>query len=337
LTLSSSLPLVCSGFRKQDNRAAKVDADSKLQEDSIERVEEAKQEEDNAYSKKDEPYRTRGTRVYYPAKYVHPDTARENGHEPPMEVGNADNMDSKLKDLGIDFEGIWWMSDNPVPEELVSFANTVVKATNGGFPATLMVPNSRKGMWSWLTTSVGNILRRYYATGDPDSHTDFVFTSPLEGEITTGLTDVPIVWVERFPFYKYTKNCAEFAGDKFLCDPTDCAENIPDKTCADLIEEYPDDMWSRPTIFQERSWFSNTTYTLKRIVLGDGSKHPVFWDEFMTHMEKKEKDCSRWERFWGKCRTGKGEKEMQSYRSDNWCKRKHDAIWGRLGGYLGCE
>jgi len=324
LTLSLTLALVCSGFRKQDNRAAKVDVDSKLQEDSIKQVEEAN-------VKKEEPYHTSGSVVYYPAKYVLPEIARENGVEPPMEVGNAGNMDPKLKELGIDFEGIWWMSDNPVPEELVSFANTVVNLTNGGFPATLMVPNSRKGMWSWLTSTVGNILRKYYATGDPDSHTDFVFKSTLEGDITTGLTGVPGVWVDRFPFYKYSKNCDEFAGDKFLCDPTDCAEKIPDKTCAQLIQDYPDDMWSRPTLFQERSLFSNTTYTLKRIVLGNGLRHPVFWDEFMRHMTKHEKDCPWWDVLGRWCEvvgSHEGEKEMQSYRSDDWCSRKHNAVWG---------
>jgi len=157
------------------------------------------------------------------------------------------------------------------------------------------------------------------------------------GDITTGLTGVPGVWVDRFPFYKYTKNCDEFAGDKFLCDPTDCAENIPDKTCAQLIEEYPDDMWSRPTLFQDRSLFSNTTYTLKRIVLGDGSKHPVFWDEFMRHMTKHEKECPWWDLFGKWCEvvgSHEGEKEMQSYRSDDWCSRKHNAVWG--WHLLGC-
>merc|ERR550532_113135 len=274
-----------------------------------------------------------GTVVYYPAKYVLPANAMAANVEPPMAVGNAANMDPKLKELGIDFEGIWWMSDNPVPEELVSFANTVVKVPDNsttGFPATLMVPNSRKGMWSWLVTTVGTTLRKYYATGDPYSHTDFVFSSTQEGEITTGLTDVPFVWVDRFPFYKYTNNCDETSGDSFLCDPTDCAANIPGKTCAELIEKYPNDMWSRPTIFQDRSFFTDTTYTLKRIVLGDGSKHPVFWDEFMAHMTVHTSECS-----WGwsgrTCKivsSAPGEKQMQSYRSDTWCERKDDATWG---------
>lgn len=286
------------------------------------------------HSKKDEPYHTSGTVVYYPAKYVLPSIASANGVDAPMEVANEGNMDPKLKELGIDFEGIWWMSDNPVPEELVSFANTVVQDTDGGFPATLMVPNSRKGMWSWLVTTVGTILRQYYATGDPDSHTDFVFSSDHEGEITTGLTDVPFVWVDRFPFYKYTANCSETSGDQFLCDPTDCAANLPDWTCAQLIQDYPDDMWSRPTLFQERSWFTNTTYTLKRIVRGDGSAHPVFWDEFMTHMTKHEYECPWWDVSGSWCEhvgSHPGEKQMQSYKSDTWCERQHDATWGLTG------
>lgn len=259
-----------------------------------------------------------------------------------MAVGSSDNMDNTLKtDFGIDFEGIWWMSDNPVPEELVSFAGTTITSTGGGFPVTLHVPNSGKGAWSWLMTTVGDILRRYYATGDPGAATDFVFSSETRGLITTGLTGVPIVWVDEFPFYKYTLDCDTTSGDpddsaqkkRFLCDPTDCADNIPGTTCQQLIRDYPDDMWSRPTVFQDRSFFDDTTYTLKRVVMGDGSPHPVFWDEFMRHMHETEEVCT-WAWNWGYWRTcnqvqvngGRGKKRMQSYNSDDWCHRQHAAV-----------
>jgi hypothetical protein len=254
-----------------------------------------------------------------------------------MEVATRENMDPELAKLDLDFEGIWWMSDNPVPEELVSFANTKVVLTNGSFPATLMVPNSRKGMWSWLTTAVGTVLRKYYASGDPDAHTDFVFQSPLEGTISTGLTDVPLVRVESFPFYKYTQDCNVTSGSKENCDPTDCAPKGYAGTCSDLIREYPNDLWSRPTKFQEGSIFSNTTYTLKRIVMGDGSPHPVFWDEFMEHTKSEETQDCPWNWWWTGCTTipgVRGEKQLQSYMSDDWCKRRHAAIWG--WGSFGC-
>jgi len=280
------------------------------------------------------PYYVEGSVVTYQAKYVLPATASAAGFAPPMEVGNPSNMDPKLKELGLDFEGIWWMSDNPVPEELVSFANTMIKNNSDGspWPATLMVPNSRKGMWSWRVDWIGYILRKYYATGDPDAHTDFVFFNTTQGQITTGLTEVPFVLVDRFPFYKYTTDCDKTSGDSFLCDPNDCAEKlntwgITSKTCKELIEEYPDDMWSRPTLFQDGSWFSDTTYTLKRIVRGDGTPHPVFWEEFMRHMTKHNYD------WFGRFvdTDPPGEVFMQSYASDTWCERQHDATWGLAG------
>lgn len=272
------------------------------------------------------------------AKYVLPANAAEAGVQPPMEVASEENMDPELANIGIDFTGIWWMSDNPVPEELVSFANTKLTLTNGSFPATLMVPNGRKGMWSWLTTTVGSVLRRYYGTGDPNSRTSFVFQNSSEGYISTGLTDVPFVWVESFPFYKYTQDCDVTSGSKDNCDPTDCAPQGYIGTCADLIRQYPNDIWSRPTKFQRGSLFSNTTYTLKRIVMGDGSPHPVFWDEFMEHMKSEDtEECTGWWP-WRTCTIVpgiRGEKQMQSYMSDDWCKRRDSAIWGL--GLFGCD
>lgn len=282
-------------------------------------------------------YRVEGPVVYYPAKYVLPANADAAGVDPPMAVASKQNMNPNISKTGIDFEGIWWMSDNPVPEELVSFAGAGVELTDGGFPATIMVPNSRKGMWSWLTGTIGTTLRKYYATGDPDAHTDFVFESSEKGHITTGLTDVPLVWVEEFPFYKYSLTCDVTYGKEF-CDPTDCAPADYDGTCADLIQQYPDDIWSRPTKFQDRSIFPDTTYTLKRIVMGDGSPHPVFWDEFMKHTKSEDtEECSGW-LWWRSCTTipgVPGEKQLQSYRSDDWCERRHAAIWGL--GWFGCD
>lgn len=282
-------------------------------------------------------YRKEVPVVYYPAKYVLPENAVAAGVEPPMEVASKQNMDPEIEKTGIDFEGIWWMSDNPVPEELVSFANAKVVLTDGSFPATIMVPNSRKGMWSWLTSPVGTILRKYYGTADPDAHTDFVFQSAVKGHITTGLTDVPGVWVKEFPFFKYSLTCDTTYG-KQLCDPTDCAPADYDGTCADLIQKYPDDMWSRPTTFQKGSLFSDTTYTLKRIVMGNGSAHPVFWDEFMKHTKSEDREvCEGWWPF-RTCKTISGfpgEKQLQSYMSDDWCARRHAAIWGL--GWFGCD
>lgn len=267
--------------------------------------------------------------MYYPAKYVLPSFAEKVGVKPPMEVATEASMDPLLKNLSIDLTGIWWMSGNPVHEELVSFANTKVNLTNGGFPATLSFPMNKKGMWSWLTTAFGTILRKFYgATRDPELHREMVFQSPTDGTIDTGLTDVPLVWVESYPLHKYALDCdATFGSEN--CDPTDCAPKEFNGTCADLIRQYPHDIWSRPTRFQEGSLFSATTYTLKRIVMGDGSPHPVFWAEFMQYMTEDTTECE-WSWFGPTCTTKpgvRGERQMQSYRSNNWCERKQSAMW----------
>jgi len=79
--------------------------------------------------------------------------------EPPMVVGTWENMDTRMQDLDLDFTGIWWMRRNPVPEELASFAHTVVNSTI--FPVRLSVPNNRKGVWSWINNGLGRTLRNY--------------------------------------------------------------------------------------------------------------------------------------------------------------------------------
>jgi len=278
-------------------------------------------------------YREEDPVVYYAAKYVLPSNAEDEGHTPPMAVANAaaDSEVKKAKDLGVDFEGIWWMSDNPVPEELVSFAGMKVETTNGGFPITLKVPNAKKRMWSWLDTTIGKKLRQFYATGDPEAHTDFIFSSAIEGEITTGLKTLPLVWVDSFKFYKYTADCDKTSGSAQACDPTDCAPKGSNLTCADLIARYPNDMWSRPTKFQSGSLFSDATYTLKRIVMGDGSPHPVFWNEFMDHMTSE--PTTKCPFFCEKTPGKRGEKVLQTYMSDDWCTRKNHA-W--IFGITGC-
>jgi len=276
--------------------------------------------------------------VYYPASYVLPANLPE-GTPSPMVVASSANMVDAKTQLGLDFEGIWWMSDNPVAEELVSFASATLNSST--FPANLAVPNAKAGMWSWLTDTMGDILRRYYATGDPVGITNFTFVSPVKGFISTGLVNVPLVWVEDgFPFYKYTPDCDTTAGGKQWCDPSKCAStSASGTTCAQLIAQYPNDMWSRPTVFNKEKWRNNvipcpwapisnwrkpwwpdTTYTLKRIVLADGSPHPVFWNEWLEHTKAADGTA--------------GGKMLQSYMSDHWCNRIKAAgsVFDLLGG-----
>jgi len=187
-----------------------------------------------------------------------PKNATAAGIESPMVVATNEtnyNVPAHLIDAGIDFQGLWWMMGNPVPEEVVSFAGTITETTDGGFPITLRVPNSGKGKWAWPDTFVGAFLSKYYSIFDSYSYSDFIFDSPTHGEVTTGLTDLPLIWVESFPFVRLG----------------------------------PDE-WLRPTYFQDDRWASGqspwpqTNYTLVRIVTSSGEPHPVYWPLFIKHM-----------------------------------------------------
>jgi len=284
--------------------------------------------------------------VYYPASYALPENAEEAGVPPPMKLATPDNMDPKLKMLGLDFEGIWWMSDNPVEEELISFANTEVNTE--GFPAILEVPNKKSGMWSWTTTAMGYLTRLQNVFVDPMRYTIMNFTTPEEGDISTGLTKIPLIWVESFPFYKYNHSCDDTHG-KENCDPTDCAPAWYEGNCSDLITKYPHDKWSRPTIFQERSLFPDTTYTLKRIVYGNGTAHPVYWREWLEHTKTADRqecswkwspDSSSWFGGWYKwtCETIPGVLggvQLASWTTNDQCERKHD-VFGVAKRLFGC-
>lgn len=319
---------------QKDMNVTKRSADDSMVQESIDRTVKNRaatsfgdfpEEETGAYKLSED-----GKVVFYPAKYLLPANAQKAGKPPPMVVANEANLDPNLKKLGIDFEGIWWMSDNPLPEECVSFANAKVTFTNGNFPVSLAVPNSNKGMWSWLVTTVGTMLRQYWATlnrkntvtGDPTGYTNFRFFNNTTGDISTGLTEVPFVWVKEFPMYRYTEDCDKTSGSLSKCDPDDCAPKGIGYTgtCKDVIKKYPNDLWSRPSIFQKGSLFPTTTYTLKRIVMGDGTPHPLFWDEFMERFTEYKKECKYGWKFWSpSCTTisgGKGEKQMQAYAKD---------------------
>jgi len=90
------------------------------------------------------------------------------------------------------------------------------------------------------------------ATFDPLAPIAFDFTSNSSGSIATSLKDLPLVWVEDFPFIYLNE-----------------------------------DEWLRPSIFQERSVLPDTNYTLTRIIMGDGTPHPTYWPLFLSHMTYK--------------------------------------------------
>jgi hypothetical protein len=197
--------------------------------------------------------------VTYDAELLLPSNAAAAGIPPPMKVADASNYDvpSDIMDAGLDFTGLWWMMGNPVHEEIVSFAGTYTVSTDGGFPVTLKVPNSGQGTWSWPMTAQGIVLSKYYSIFDPTAYTDFNFDSGSYGEVETGLDEVPLVWVESFPF----------------------------------IRLGPDE-WLRPTYFQHEPWprgqspWPQTNYTLVRIVNSTGAPHPTYWPLFLQHMQE---------------------------------------------------
>jgi len=221
--------------------------------------------------------------VKYKAKYALPSAAIDAGYEPPFALGTDENMDPKLKELGLDFTGIWWMRGNPVAEELVSFAGTT--ANSSTYPATLAVPTSAKGHWSWNDDVVGNIILRYYSPNSPNRTVDFDFESAERGKVSTGLDEVPLIWVDEFPFAKIN-----------------------------------DDEWLRPTYFQNRSVFSQTNYTLTRVINGDGTPHPEYWPAFLEHM------TPEWSILSGNGTAG--DAVMMSWYTDDLCRRLCEGVFG---------
>lgn len=207
--------------------------------------------------------------ITWEAKMALPANAEAAGMAPPMVVGTEENMDPKLKELGLDFTGIWWMRDNPVPEELVSFAYSTANST--AYPVQIAMPNSRKGHWSWLNDIVGWLLVKFYSLYDPLEPALADFNSSTYGYIQTSLTDMPLVWVESWPFIYMNDN-----------------------------------EWLRPSIFQPRSIIPDTNYTLTRIIMGDGTPHPVFWPIYLEKMKA-----------WGT----PGAKKMVSMNTDSSCQR----------------
>merc|ERR1711879_1001313 len=60
-----------------------------------------------------------GTRKYEVDEMQPNYAAGESIPTVPIKMGTSGNIQA---DLPFDFTGVWWMKDNPVPEELLSFA-----------------------------------------------------------------------------------------------------------------------------------------------------------------------------------------------------------------------
>lgn len=229
------------------------------------------------------------------------------------------------------------MFDNPVPEDLVSFAGATIANSSDddddAFPITVHVPFGNAKQWSWRETRLGRFLRNVYAMADPEKPDEWTFVSADEGHYYTSgfTTDTPGIWANSdMSLYRLKDGC-DIKYGKFACDPSACRTlaNI-NLTCAQLIESYPDDMWMQPTTFSQYSLVPDTTYTLKRIVYADGTAPPVFWAEFLKlthpgdHLLCEPNDWASWAfgRQQRSCLAANpGDALFLSYESNSWCPR----------------
>lgn len=210
-----------------------------------------------------------GTKTYEVAPLVNLYKEGKGTPDVPIVLGTSENMQVGLP---FDFTGIWWMMDNPVPEELLSFAGmscTEWVDAPAACSAKLRcsISNSAKHMWSWDDSFAASVIQNYYAfTSSSNSEMIINFCNNTSGDIQTSLTDVPLIWVDRWP-----------------------------------IQKLDDDRWLRPTIFQEASPLPDTNYTLTRIVQANGQPTSYF-AEFVEWMESRNRklvvfdsdsDCKR--------------------------------------------
>jgi hypothetical protein len=189
---------------------------------------------------------------------VIPANAERKGMPPPVIVGTRDNINTGIPELDEEFYGVWWMKNNPVPEELASMAgafseytgqNLSASEVNWSKPVVVGVPNSRHNHWAWVETWTSeNLIMPTYTSADFRAN-NFTMHSTKYGEIGTSLTDFPLVWVDKW-----------------------------------TLEKLEPDTWLRRTLFQNHSLFSDNNYTLTRIINEDGSP-TKYWPDFKEYME----------------------------------------------------
>lgn len=194
------------------------------------------------------------SRVSYEARYALPSNAVEAGMVPPLTLATEDNMDPKLKTLGLDFSGLWWTRDNPAPSQIVSFANA--KTNSSTYPAQLYMLDMLAGHWSFLDATAGRSILTLWSTMNPMDPMVFNFENSKYGDIPTELSQVPLLWVDEY-----------------------------------LFQKIDNDSWLRYTTFQDKSaagkfYQEGHNYTLVRVAYEDGTPHPKYWPEFLKRMEQ---------------------------------------------------
>lgn len=190
----------------------------------------------------------------------------QKGMPTPILISNPSNTDTGVKELDEICYGVWWMKDNPVPEELVSFAESYsrlsgqnVAASDVDWPLTFYTPNAKAYRWTWpWTTTAKHIIMPQYTSAA--SGNNFTMESTTDGYIETGLTDFPLVWVEAFGFHK--------------------------------ISEHE---WNRPTTFQSGSPWPNTNYTLTRIIDKDGNPVQPYFNQFKDYFANRGDTMVAWD------------------------------------------
>jgi len=198
--------------------------------------------------------------IWYEVDDVIPANAKAKDLPPALEVGTRDNINTGIADLDKEYYGIWWMRDNPVPEELATMAGATSRYTGVNptkediqWPVDISVPNAMHNRWAWADNFQANwvIMPQYYWS---EASATFHMYNTTNGEIPTGLKTMPGVWVEKWH-----------------------------------LDKINDDTWLRTTTFQKGSLFSKNEYTLTRIVNEDGSATKYF-PAFKEHMIKNMSD-----------------------------------------------
>jgi len=221
--------------------------------------------------------------VQYEADQVLPTNAAKVGLPTPVAVGTPHDVNTGVFELDQMLYGVWWMMDNPVPEELATFSGThsmLTKEDGSRIPTsqvdwanynlTFSVDNSRHNRWAWPDTwTAKNAIMRTYTSALEKSN-NFTMFNETRGEVHTDLKSMPLVWVEAWWF--------------------------------DIINEH---QWKRTTEFQSGSLFSDNVYTLTRIV-DENSQPTVHWDTWLGHMRDSKE----------------GGQKLLVWDSDDSCKRK---------------
>merc|ERR1719453_743368 len=112
----------------------------------------------------------------------------------PVLVGNGENINTGVPELDKELMGIWWMKDNPIPEELASMAGAFTEYTGQNIKSedfdwtkklVVQVPNSLRNHWAWPDTFASrNFIMPQYTSATTLAN-NFTFESPIYGEIST--------------------------------------------------------------------------------------------------------------------------------------------------------